>query len=311
MHIDIRHRANQRNRIHTITTFKDRDQWLELLLADDELSLGAKVVGSRIALHHNVETGQCNPKIETLVDGTRISQSSVRRHVAELETAGWLRVDRTVGRYSNSYELRVPTLSSVTGFNPVRDERVDEPNPVTGERVQDAPTLSTVTPEPCQNRPNPVNRERSRTANLRTANRTAKEIDSLQLDLGDGDSGRRDVDLISQPEDVDAAFEVFWQAYPRKVDKAKARVPYRRVIRDKKATVEQLLQGAIDYSAERSGQDPRYTKHPSSWIGAESWNNEPATGATYNAPHGRPDHIAVAEQLARQAMAKKEGGYVQ
>lgn len=291
-----------KSRIYDITTFKDRDEWLELLLADDELSLGAKVVGSRIAFHRNVETGQCNPKIETLVDGTSISQSSVRRHITELENAGWLRVDRTVGRYSNSYELRVPTLSAVTGMNPVN-----------GERVQDTPTLSTVTSQPCQKRPNPVTHERSRTANLRTAKRTAKEIDSLDLDLDD-EVRRREVDIISQPElDVDAAFEVFWQAYPRKVDKAKARVPYRRVIRDKKATVEELIRGAIDYAAERSGQDPKFTKHPATWINAESWLNEPVSPGANNfgpAQSGQSHHIAMGEAIARELM-ERDGGHVQ
>jgi Helix-turn-helix domain len=138
-----------------------------------------------------------------------------------------------------------------------------------------------------------------------------EEIDSPQLDLDD--DGRRGSDPPSQSENnTDAAFEAFWQAYPKKVDKAKARVAYRRVIRGKQATAEGLLHGAINYAAERRGQDPRFTKYPASWLSAESWNNEMASaGANYaTVRSGQPDHAAVAEQLARQHMAKSGGGYV-
>ena len=253
----------RKSRAHIIKAFRDRNEWLELLLAAD-VSLGAKVVGSRIAHHHNVETGQCNPKIETLVDGTGISQSSVRRHITELETAGWLCVDRTVGRYSNSYDLRVPTVSEVTGINPVN-----------GERVQGAPTLSTVTPQPCQNRANPVTHERSRTANLRTANRTTKDIDSPRLDLGKKEDGRREV-KPSAPDTTADDFEIWWKQYPKHTDKADALRAYRAVIKKKLATPEQLMAAAMRYSAERAGQDPKFTKNPSTWLNKQSWLNEPA-----------------------------------
>jgi hypothetical protein len=295
-----------KSRVHIIKTFRDRDEWLELLLAAG-VSLGTKVVGSRIAHHHNVETGQCNPNIETLVLGTGISQSSVRRHVGELEIAGWLRVDRTVGRYSNSYELRVPTLSAVKGFNPVSGERVDEPNPVTGERVQDAPTLSTVTSEPCQNRPNPVTHERQNSESI-TAKRTAKEI-SLPLDLADEDSGRRSRSPFSE---TDAGFDIWYKQYPKQVDKADARKAYLAVIKKKLATPEQLMAAAMRYAAERTGHDPKYTKNPSTWLNKQSWLNESvSTGPTYSSsPPGLSNHIAVSELIARQLM-ERDGGHVQ
>ena len=50
------------SRIYNIATFKDRDDWVRLLLAieGETLSATAKIVGIRIAFHHNVETGQRN-----------------------------------------------------------------------------------------------------------------------------------------------------------------------------------------------------------------------------------------------------------
>jgi signal recognition particle subunit SEC65 len=129
-------------------------------------------------------------------------------------------------------------------------------------------------------------------------------------DLGEEDSGRRSRSPSSETA-TDAGFETFWEAYPKRVDKAKARVAYRRVVAAKKVTVEELLNGAMRYAAERLGQDPRYSKHPTTWLNAESWNNEPAsTGATYSAAQPESPHIAIAEQIARQLM-EKDGGRVQ
>jgi hypothetical protein len=303
-------RAESRNNIHSIATFKDRDAWLEMLLAAEQLSPGAKVVGARIALHHNIKTGQCNPKIKTLVLGTGISESTVRRRIDELEVTGWLRADRTLGRHSNSYEIRVPTLSDVTGLNPVNSDNVDRSNPISSDRVQNAPTLSTVTPQPCQNQPNPVTADTQNRESI-TAKRTANEIDSLPLDLGEEDFGRRSPSPSSEAE---AHFEEFYRCYPKHVAKVAALKAYRAVMSKRLATHEQLLNGAMRYAAERSNQDPKYTKHASTWLTGGCWDDEPAsTGATYSnstSPPGQPDHIAVAEQLAKQAMAKMEGGHV-
>jgi hypothetical protein len=145
-------------------TFKDRDDWIKLMLAadGDELCPGAKIVGTRIARHHNVDTGQCNPAIGKLVLGTGISESTVRRMIRELEAKGWISVDRTRGRHSNSFELRSPTLPNVTGLNPV-----------TADGVRDNPTLSNRGSQPCQIRPNPVTAD-TQNSESRTASRTAK-----------------------------------------------------------------------------------------------------------------------------------------
>ena len=308
-----------KSRYH-IATFEDRDDWLKLLLAAGELSPAAKVVGARVALHHNVNTGQCNPAIGTLVLGTTMSESTVRRRIDELEVAGWLRVDRTRGRHSNSFELLATTLSNATGFDPVNGDTVEEPNPSKADRVQDAPTLSLVTPQPCQNQPNPVtadtqNRE-SITAN-RTANRTAKERDTLQLDLVEEDSGLHSRDLSAE---TDAGFEIWYKQYPKHVDKADARKAYLAVIKKKLATPERLMAAAMRFAADYDNrvkskgraEAHQYTKNPATWLNKQSWLNEPAdAGATYNAATpGQSNHIAVSEQIALQVM-ERDGVHVQ
>ena len=36
-----------------------------------------------------------------------------------------------------------------------------------------------------------------------------------------------------------------------------------------------IIAGALRYSAERDGQEPRFTKHPSTWLNAGCWEDEP------------------------------------
>ncbi|MCX5581782.1 hypothetical protein OSH12_26200, partial [Kaistia terrae] len=67
--------------------------------------------------------------------------------------------------------------------------------------------------------------------------------------------------------------EQFWPAYPRKDDKGRARKAFLAVIKAKKATVSDLVAGAMSYAAERQGEDPKYTKQPATWLNAEAWLN--------------------------------------
>jgi len=72
----------------------------------------------------------------------------------------------------------------------------------------------------------------------------------------------------------EAAFEEeFWPAYPRKDDKGRARKAFLSVIKSKKATVAELVNGAMRYAAEREGEDPKFTKQPATWLNAEAWLN--------------------------------------
>ncbi|UGY03263.1 helix-turn-helix domain-containing protein [Bradyrhizobium quebecense] len=149
------------SRAWPIKTFRDRDQWLELMLCS-KLGCAAKIVAIRIALHHNVETGQCDPSLIGLVTSAGTSESTVKRSLRELEAAGWLQISHSRGGrslhgagYRSSYQLTIP--NSVTG-EPV--------NRSAGEPVNRAKT------EDQQVRPRPDNRA---AGGPQTANRTANK----------------------------------------------------------------------------------------------------------------------------------------
>src|SRR5262249_59956977 len=69
------------------------------------------------------------------------------------------------------------------------------------------------------------------------------------------------------------AFERFWAAYPRRVAKEAARKAFAKAV-EHGATVETLIAGAQRYAVERNGQDPKYTKHPATWINAGCWEDD-------------------------------------
>ena len=75
--------------------------------------------------------------------------------------------------------------------------------------------------------------------------------------------------------DVKNAFEEWWPHYPKRVSKGAARKAYARIIKSKLATVEQLKLGAMRYAVNVTGHDPKFIKHPATWLNGECWLDEP------------------------------------
>lgn len=72
-------------------------------------------------------------------------------------------------------------------------------------------------------------------------------------------------------------FEIFWEAYPRRVAKGEARKAWPAAVKAAGGP-EPIIEGAKRYAAERRGQDPKFTAHPASWLRAERWGDEPGRG---------------------------------
>lgn len=115
----------------------------------------------------------------------------------------------------------------------------------------------------------------------------------------------------SQSKATNADFNDWWLNYPLKKSKAAAQRIYERVVKDSKATVGELLTGAMRYSAERANQDPKYTKHPTTWLNGGCWADEgpPRLGGGFGGPSGGnspPRSGAVAHLLNKIQSDKRE-----
>ena len=78
-----------------------------------------------------------------------------------------------------------------------------------------------------------------------------------------------------QSTDIEGAFEEWYRIYPRHIARRRALKAYKKAL-DRDATVEELKLGGMRYAAERDDQDPKFTKHPATWLNDDGWKDEPA-----------------------------------
>jgi hypothetical protein len=96
--------------------------------------------------------------------------------------------------------------------------------------------------------------------------------------------------------------ERWWPQYPLQVEKVAAKKLARATIEGRrgdkaKATPDELLTGVMRYAAEKTGQNPKYIKHPTTWLQKGCW-----TDNGDHADQNRSDSWA-AEQMARKRSA--------
>lgn len=88
----------------------NRFEWLKAVMQAESLTPTAKVVASALAVKFfNADTGQLNPKQETVADFVKVHRDTVKRVLRELRNAGWLLITGTGGRSQTpDYHLRSP-----------------------------------------------------------------------------------------------------------------------------------------------------------------------------------------------------------
>lgn len=82
----------------------------------------------------------------------------------------------------------------------------------------------------------------------------------------------------THPWDQDA-FEIWWRAYPRQLNKKKTKDQYLLAL--KKTDAAELLRGAESYAKQNRDTDPQYIKRPDNWLRDECWWDTPPAKARY------------------------------
>jgi hypothetical protein len=86
--------------------------WLSQLMAA-QASSGSKTVGWCLVEYINPHHGRLNPSISTIGRRIRLSERHVRRHIHDLQSAGWLGVEKSQGgapSSTNGYHLLTPDV---------------------------------------------------------------------------------------------------------------------------------------------------------------------------------------------------------
>lgn len=91
-----------------------------------------------------------------------------------------------------------------------------------------------------------------------------------QATMAQGTDIKKNNSKEEQHLEIDALFNEFWNAYPRKLDKAKAFRAFRSAL--KRAKFEDILAGVIAYRSDPT-RNPEFTKYPASWLNADAWEN--------------------------------------
>lgn len=75
-----------------------------------------------------------------------------------------------------------------------------------------------------------------------------------------------------EPSTTRVGFAEFWSVYPRKEAKGAAKKAWTKAVR--RVEPERIVAGALRYRDDPN-RDPGFTAHPSSWLNAERWDDEP------------------------------------
>jgi hypothetical protein len=109
---------------------------------------------------------------------------------------------------------------------------------------------------------------------------------------------------------LDASFEAFYQAYPKRRARGKAEQAYTKALL--LAKPEELLAGAKRYAAEVRGKELQFVAHPASWLNQKRWLDEPENKPTVVAgpwkviePEKLPDPVSPEELARRQEQIRK------
>jgi hypothetical protein len=100
----------------------------------------------------------------------------------------------------------------------------------------------------------------------------------------------------------EAQFEEFWNAYPRKLDKAKAFRAFKSALT--RAKFEDVLAGVLAYRNDPK-RNPDFTKYPASWLNADSWENAAGSNEVIQATNERREReIAHSKQFLEEQKAQ-------
>jgi len=98
-------------------------------------------------------------------------------------------------------------------------------------------------------------------------------------------------------------FRIWYAAFPRHKDPHKAEARLNAIRKAGKISWPVLMAATERYAAECQGKDPQYVKHPTTWLNAGSWANEPdrdyrPNGSGTDYPRSGADSIVAAGRRA-------------
>lgn len=281
-----------------------RGQWLQVVAGDASLPHGAAAVAVFLAHKYaDARTRTCWPSVATLA--AEMGQQTRKRAqaaVTALSAAGYLDKRPGGGRASGSTKGAVRGASNFYRLTmPTGQPTAGTPANLT---VPDTAHLTTVTvPEMAQL--DTVNCPRNR---LLTVPNRGHEPFHRTPPLKEGVTPLPPAKKKPATKRAAAAspndLRRFLDAYPASIHRAPdAAVAKALAAAMKSASLEKILQGAARYGAERTAEDPRFTKCATNWLRGRGWE---AAAVSASRP-ARPSAMEAAMEAAAR-VAVQTGG---
>lgn len=226
-----------------------------------------------VALADMADEGHsCYPGQEKLAKMTGHGVRTVRRQLLELEIGGYLhrerRFDSSGHRTSDRYVLPVGQKIP-TGQSDLRPKR---------PAAKMTSGQNDLRPEP--------------TSLAAIHDSPTGQIGQVSL------SEPPEEPTVSRSTRYPAAFEEFYKAYPRHIGKDGAFKVWKTAT--KRADVRTIVDGAMRYRDDPNRED-EFTAHPSTWLNAGRWNDEPLPPRSSGKLRADPDALARIRVTARAA----------
>jgi len=306
-----------------IKSIKDLHNWMNAVDLDNRLNDRDKRILNRLARHLHLKTGRLDPYLDVLalelsiesptgdVESTR---RMIRRSLELAEKLGWIeRTQRSAGyrrNRSNAFRLTIPqNLYPDSTVRVGTEFHTRTPQSVQGGLYSPVDVAHTRTPESGIN----TEREQEIKNSVKSLAPSGARESGPQADSGaEGIAGETRQQGIESnaPESKSGAipfapraaptpavdgFAEFYAQFPKKVERRAAQVAYAKAIK-RGVDPAIILRGAMRYAAERAGQDPKYTKHPATWLNKGCWDDEPSPRS--GQPQNRNAGVARLLQIA-------------
>lgn len=249
---------------------REKFLWLDQVRRDPELTPLAFMLAYVLADLVNEREGCAWPGITHLAAECRVTGKGVKKVIRSLVERGHLCVEVGVGRgRTNRYRwiIKLEAARYVGSASKARDDRGvplssrrDAPQvPISGQKG------ATAVP-PFDAEKGNCGSEKGELAFQKRGTPVPPTLFNESIyDPPERSSPRQHAQISS------IGFDEFWRIYPKKVDRGEALRAF--VKASENAPFEDIVRGAMRYADERTGQDPRFTKHPATWLSRACWTD--------------------------------------
>jgi hypothetical protein len=270
--------------------------WMRAVSDDKRISVIHRLILLRLCLHRRND-GRCDPGCDLVALELGVHRTTILRAIDAGIGLGWMTAPIRRRRANADFIFTFPqevalgatsrSRSRSRSIERHQDDQEVAPGDLRSRSKGSKKSLKKVASS---------NKSSTSTRNGAENGRREREKSKTQTPPSDLFGDGKSEDDTSSKTDLAEPFARFWAAYPRRVAKEAARKAFAAAV-DGGADAETLIAGALRYAAERASQDPKYTKHPSTWLRAGCWTDEPPGGVVID-QHGNA--VAVVERPRRR-----------